>query len=256
MRPVIHVPGTKSNHCDPENMFSLSRKPSILQLSSPRNVLATTRQSPIQDPFLNMRQFGTSSPKLRPICPLKHLCSGTQSLNSSKSQRCLGIEKQSKPLSVPELSNKKRVLARNNSACVFPPISTRNSKPIRESKNFAKELKDIQLRIPILREDFLTKRDKRHEREKFDFRMSQREEPTTPYFSGNSQASFRKHTDINFENESTALPGNDETEFKLTFSGKAVRDYNVLEACSRLNNLISKEQGRRDSKELTFRYKK
>ncbi|CAG9321246.1 unnamed protein product [Blepharisma stoltei] len=256
MKPVIHVPRVKPNISDKDQVFSLSRKPSILQLSSPRNALATTRQVPIQDPFLNMRQLGTNSPKLRPICPLKHPSSGPPSLNSSNSQRSLGIDKHQKPLSVSDISNKPKLLARNNSACIFPPISTRNILPIKESKHFFKELKEIQLKMSVLRDDFFTKKEKKHGKEKIDFKMSKKDEPTTPYFNGNSQASFQKHVEINYESESTNIPESEEEEVKQIHARKASREHNLIETDSKFSNFTCKETGRRDMKELTFKFKR
>lgn len=243
MKPVIHMPRPKPKIQDSNLALSLSRRPSLLHLASPRNVITTHRPSPVQDPFLNMRQIGANSPKLRPIRPLKHMSAGTISLNSSQSQTSL-CEQNQKPLSSSQITKQKRVLNRNSSACAFPPIS---SKQKHTFKDFEFTPKDVKLRIPMPKEDCLTKREMQSHTEKLDFRMSQRNEPSTPYFS--SQTRFKSQEGFDHS---------DYIEEKATVN-KAINDLNTIDVNSKLGSLIAREtkhETRRDFKEMTFRYKK
>jgi len=64
-------PRIKIRARDLERSQPNKRQLSISELSSPKNSFLSTNQSPVQDPFQNIRLDGSSIPTLRPICPSK-----------------------------------------------------------------------------------------------------------------------------------------------------------------------------------------
>ncbi|CAG9314597.1 unnamed protein product [Blepharisma stoltei] len=246
MKRSLVPPRLKIRARDLEHSQTNARVHSVSELSSPRNSFLDSKNSPVQDPFLNIRLNGSNIPTLRPICPSKRSTPRASTADikiptlslplddkipfalATDSQRshCNSTKSLAHCQSESALKNRKPNLIFNASKRSLPfeakqPIKPKLSVPanIKESSKMRAKIKPVAI---------------------FDFKREIR----TPCFSFNSVGSQKKKVQVSESescgSESTALPQSGEiSSYELTLNNiKVNQGQGNKEAYDRIKKLI------------------
>lgn len=230
---------------DLEHSHSTAHMLSLSELTSPKNSFSTSKQSTVQDPFLNMRLAGTTVPTLRPTCPSKR--STPRASTAILQVPTLPIPFESVVPLLPVSNSQRRISisARNlgisNSGSILPNIKPKILFPS------AKKIMDLSAKQPIKvmqkakvesQPSSARSRSKINSIPVFNFKRDIK----TPYFSINQISSPKKIGHMSesesYGSESTALPQSGEISgFELSPAKKVSHESNT-QAYDRIKKLI------------------